>query len=130
MPQAKTERDNNLPQVLECLTSKCKYILSKPDRKRLDIGTRYIIPFITTGLATTVSYPLDTVRRILMLESYRGEALYTGLVDCARKVYRNEGKSSFFKGMSSSLYQSKAGALSLLLFDELRRLYYSSSKAF
>ena len=49
---------------------------------------------ITSGL---ISYPIDTVRRRMMMTS--GEAVkYKGSVDCAMKVIKAEGFMSLMKG--------------------------------
>jgi len=49
---------------------------------------------ITSGL---ISYPIDTIRRRMMMTS--GEAVkYSGSVDCCVKIIRAEGFMSLMKG--------------------------------
>jgi len=42
--------------------------------------------FVTVA-AGIASYPLDTVRRRLMMQSGRGDLLYSGTLDCFKKIY-------------------------------------------
>jgi len=46
---------------------------------------------IVTVSAGIISYPLDTVRRRLMMTSGQGEKLYNGTLDCFSKIYQREG---------------------------------------
>jgi hypothetical protein len=51
---------------------------------------------VTTG-AGIASYPLDTIRRRMMMTS--GEKVhYNGMLDAGRKIVAAEGVSSLFKG--------------------------------
>lgn len=76
---------------------------------------------ITIG-AGLASYPLDTVRRRMMMTS--GEATkYKSSFDCARQVYKNEGFQSFFKGAGANILRGVAGAGVLAGFDFLQAYY-------
>merc|ERR1711957_290137 len=50
---------------------------------------------IVTVSAGIISYPLDTVRRRLMMSSGQEVKLYTGTMDCMKKVLANEGPGAF-----------------------------------
>lgn len=74
---------------------------------------------ITAGLA---SYPLDTVRRRMMMTS--GEAVkYKNSMDCAMTIMRGEGIKSFFKGAGANILRGIAGAGVLAGFDKLQKVY-------
>jgi solute carrier family 25 (adenine nucleotide translocator) protein 4/5/6/31 len=74
---------------------------------------------IAAGLA---SYPLDTIRRRMMMTS--GEAVkYTSSLDCGRQIMAKEGVKSFFKGAGANVLRGIAGAGVLAGFDELRAVY-------
>jgi solute carrier family 25 (adenine nucleotide translocator) protein 4/5/6/31 len=74
---------------------------------------------ITAGLA---SYPLDTVRRRMMMTS--GEAVkYKNSMDCAMTIMRGEGIKSFFKGAGANILRGVAGAGVLAGFDKLKKVY-------
>jgi len=76
---------------------------------------------ITAGL---ISYPIDTVRRRMMMTS--GQAVkYNGSIDCARQVLANEGAMSFMKGAGANILRGVAGAGVLAGFDKFKEFYIS-----
>lgn len=48
---------------------------------------KYLVAQTVTALAGIASYPLDTIRRRMMMQSGRGEVLYTGSIDCGKKIW-------------------------------------------
>jgi len=76
---------------------------------------------VTAGLA---SYPLDTIRRRMMMTS--GEAVkYSSSIQCAGVIMKNEGFKSFFKGAGANILRGVAGAGVLAGFDKLKEVYIS-----
>lgn len=75
----------------------------------------------TTTLAGVVSYPLDTVRRRLMMQSGRADKMYNGTLDCYRKILANEGINAFFKGAFSNVLRGTGGALVLVLYSKIQK---------
>merc|ERR1711988_1550759 len=74
---------------------------------------------VTAGLA---SYPLDTIRRRMMMTS--GEAVkYSSSIQCAGVIMKNEGFKSFFKGAGANILRGVAGAGVLAGFDKLKEVY-------
>ena len=56
---------------------------------------------LTAGLVT---YPNDTIRRLLQVQGSRGtQTRYTGYWDCVRQTYRHEGLGRFYRGMTVNL---------------------------
>ncbi len=54
--------------------------------------------------AGVITYPNDTVRRLLQLQGSRGtETTYTGYWDCVRKTYRAEGLARFYRGATINI---------------------------
>ena len=77
---------------------------------------------VTTG-ASTASYPLDTVRRRMMMTS--GQAVkYDGAFDCFRKVVAAEGVASLFKGCGANILRGVAGAGVISLYDQLQVILF------
>jgi len=74
---------------------------------------------IAAGLA---SYPLDTIRRRMMMTSGAAEK-YTSSLDCFRKVVAKEGMSSLFKGAGANILRGVAGAGVLSGFDKVKLEY-------
>jgi len=83
---------------------------------------KFALGYAVTVSAGLISYPLDTVRRRMMMTS--GEAVkYKGSVDCASQILKAEGVSSFFKGAGANILRGIAGAGVLVGFDEFQRIY-------
>lgn len=78
---------------------------------------------VTTG-SGIVSYPFDTVRRRMMMQSGRPveEAQYKSTLDCWRKIAAEEGPGAFFKGAASNVIRGTGGALVLVMYDELKKV--------
>ena len=56
-----------------------------------------------------------------MMQSGRGDVIYKGTMDCARKIAVTEGSTAFFKGNLSNMYRSVGSSLVLVLYDEFKR---------
>ncbi|XP_018569865.1 ADP,ATP carrier protein 1 [Anoplophora glabripennis] len=95
-----------------------------PDPK----NTPFIISFLIAQTVTTfsgiVSYPFDTVRRRMMMQSGRakGDIMYKNTLDCWVKISKSEGPSAFFKGAFSNVLRGTGAALVLVFYDEVKAL--------
>jgi len=74
---------------------------------------------ISAGLA---SYPLDTIRRRMMMTSGAAEK-YSSSFDCFNKVLKAEGFGSLFKGAGANILRGVAGAGVLAGFDKVKLEY-------
>jgi solute carrier family 25 (adenine nucleotide translocator) protein 4/5/6/31 len=73
---------------------------------------------ITIG-AGLASYPIDTIRRRMMMTS--GEAVkYRSSMHCAAEIVKKEGVSSLFKGAGANILRAIAGAGVLAGYDWLQ----------
>jgi len=86
----------------------------------------WMIAQCVTTVSGIVSYPFDTVRRRLMMQSGRKEILYTGTLDCWRKIAAQEGPAAFFKGALSNVIRGTGGALVLVLYDEIQYFLFGT----
>ena len=77
-----------------------------------------------TTVAGIVSYPFDTVRRRMMMQSGRAKSdiLYKNTLHCWATIRKTEGTSAFFKGAFSNVLRGTGGALVLVLYDEIKNL--------
>ena len=82
---------------------------------------KWLYAQVVTVSAGIISYPLDTVRRRLMMQSGRPveEMVYKGTLDCFRVIAREEGVGAFFKGALSNIIRGTGGALVLVFYDTL-----------
>ncbi|KAJ8001236.1 hypothetical protein DPEC_G00192240 [Dallia pectoralis] len=94
-----------------------------PDPKNTHIFISWMIAQSVTAAAGIMSYPFDTVRRRMMMQSGRKTAdiMYTGTIDCWKKILKNEGGKAFFKGAWSNVIRGAGGAFVLVLYDEIKK---------
>merc|ERR1719153_877687 len=74
---------------------------------------------ITSGL---MSYPIDTIRRRMMMTS-GGGVKYKNSLDCGAQILKNEGFMSMMKGAGANVLRGVAGAGVLAGFDKFQAVY-------
>merc|ERR1712084_142684 len=94
--------------------------------KDAGIMLKWFVAQVVTVSAGIISYPLDTVRRRLMMQSGRPveEMIYKGTLDCFRVIARDEGVAAFFKGSLSNVIRGTGGALVLVFYDTLQSNFF------
>jgi solute carrier family 25 (adenine nucleotide translocator) protein 4/5/6/31 len=85
-----------------------------------NILAKFVVAQFITGTAGVMSYPLDTIRRRMMMQSGRADVLYSGTIDCGVKILKNEGVSAFFKGALSNFFRGIGASIVLVLYDEIQ----------
>lgn len=90
------------------------------DEAKANILYKWMIAQTVTACAGFVSYPFDTVRRRMMMQSGAEKQLYTGTMDCWYKIAKIEGRKAFFKGAWSNVIRGAGGAFVLVLYDEIK----------
>lgn len=89
------------------------------------IGAFFLGWGITIG-AGLASYPIDTVRRRMMMTS--GQAVkYRGSMHCFSEVVKNEGTKSLFKGAGANILRAVAGAGVLAGYDQLQMIFFGKT---
>jgi len=85
----------------------------------LTMGERYLAAQIVSIVAGTVCYPIDSIRRRLMMQAGlpREERLYNNSFDCFRRVIATEGARGFYLGIGPNLVRSFGAALLLVSYD-------------
>ncbi|CAH9074384.1 unnamed protein product [Cuscuta europaea] len=92
---------------------------SKPE---VALWKRWVAAQGVTTLAGLLSYPLDTVRRRMMMQSGSGAPpMYRNTLDCWKKIYKMEGPASFYRGALSNVFRSVGAAAVLVLYDEVKK---------
>ena len=82
----------------------------------------FALGWIVTIAAGLASYPLDTIRRRMMMTS--GEKVkYKSSLDCGMQILKNEGMRSLFKGAGANILRGIAGAGVLAGFDKAKYYY-------
>jgi len=95
-----------------------------------DLGINGILSKFFVAQATAIaagytSYPLDTVRRRLQMQSEkpRDKWEYKGTLDCFGKIMKKEGPAAFFKGAGANALRTVGSALVLVLYDQLKGVF-------
>ncbi|KAK7243585.1 hypothetical protein RIF29_38390 [Crotalaria pallida] len=79
----------------------------------------FALGWLITNGAGLASYPIDTVRRRMMMTS--GEAVkYKSSMDAFSQILKNEGAKSLFKGAGANILRAVAGAGVLAGYDKLQ----------
>lgn len=82
---------------------------------------RWVMAQLVTTTAGLISYPLDTVRRRMMMQSGMEKPMYNSTLDCWRKIHRTGGLISFYRGAVSNMVRSTGAAAILVLYDEVKK---------
>ncbi|VVC24603.1 Hypothetical protein CINCED_3A004726 [Cinara cedri] len=93
-----------------------------PDPKNAGFLLSWAIAQTVTTVAGIVSYPFDTVRRRMMMQSGRAKAdvIYKSTLHCWAQIAKTEGTNAFFKGAFSNVLRGTGGALVLVMYDEIK----------
>jgi len=73
-----------------------------------------------------VTYPFDTVRRRLQMESElpQDKRIYNGALHCVRKIISEEGAGALFKGAGANILRGTGAALVLVLYGEITAMLH------
>merc|ERR1712008_128518 len=90
--------------------------------KDASVAASFLLGWAVTVTAGLMSYPIDTIRRRMMMTSGSGTK-YKGSIDCAMQILKNEGFMSMMKGAGANVLRGIAGAGVLAGFDKFQSLY-------
>jgi len=82
----------------------------------------FLLGWVVTVVSGLASYPIDTVRRRMMMTSGTG-VFYKSSLDCGMQVIKNEGFMSLMKGAGANVLRGIAGAGVLSGFDVVKKAY-------
>jgi len=86
------------------------------------VGASFLLGWAVTITSGLMSYPIDTIRRRMMMTS--GAAVkYKNSLDCGMQVIKNEGFMSLMKGAGANILRGVAGAGVLAGFDKFKAIY-------
>jgi len=86
-----------------------------PSGKRDNFWTSFFLGWVSTLGAGILSYPLDTIRRCIMMRD--GHERYMGSWDCAIQIMKQDGVLGFFRGSACSTLSVIVGAASFCFCD-------------
>jgi solute carrier family 25 (adenine nucleotide translocator) protein 4/5/6/31 len=118
------------PSVAGIIVYRACYFGGYDTGKKLVLGDsknvilKFIFAQFITGAAGLVSYPLDTVRRRMMMQSGAKEKMYSGSMDAAVKILKKEGLGGFYKGALSNILRGAGASLVLVFYDVFHDLAF------
>jgi solute carrier family 25 (adenine nucleotide translocator) protein 4/5/6/31 len=92
------------------------------DSGLVGLASKFAIAQATAIVAGYASYPFDTIRRRLQMQSEKPKAewLYKGTTDCLLKIIKDEGTGALFKGAGANALRTVGSALVLVLYGEIK----------
>jgi len=84
---------------------------------------KFCVAYGVTTVAGLAAYPVDTVRRRMMMNSGSGTVKYASGLAAFGTIAKEEGTKAFFKGAGSNVLRGLAGTLVLVGFDECKKAY-------
>lgn len=97
-----------------------KHMLNGQGHTFNDVFHKWVLAQSTVYVASTVSYPLDVIRKRLIVDVASSEPQYRGTLDCIRRIARTEGVKGFFRFYGYDMVFRLGSGLVLVLYDELK----------
>ncbi|PFH37657.1 ADP/ATP translocase [Besnoitia besnoiti] len=102
-----------------------KAMLPAHEKTNRPLLRNFSIGLAVETAAGVIAYPLDTVRRRMMMQALRSDTLYKNTWDCTRRIATEEGITAYYKGCASNIVRGVGGAIVLVLYDEMKRFVVS-----
>merc|ERR1712113_678727 len=99
----------------------------KSENGALRAASKFVCAQVSAISAGYASYPFDTVRRRLQMQSEKpqSEWVYQGTADCFGKIIKDEGTGALFKGAGANALRTVGAALVLVLYSEITAAFGS-----
>jgi len=102
-----------------------KPVLLTGDMKDSFVGS-FLLGWAITNGAGLASYPIDTIRRRMMMTSGTGTN-YNSAFHCFQEIMKKEGVKSLFKGAGANILRAIAGAGVLSGYDQLQLIVFGKT---
>jgi solute carrier family 25 (adenine nucleotide translocator) protein 4/5/6/31 len=96
------------------------------DLSFIGIASKWAVAQFSVIMSGFVTYPFDTVRRRLQMESEKKveDRMYKGAMNCFSKILKDEGSAALFKGAGANVLRGTGAALVLVLYGEAKNFLY------
>lgn len=89
-----------------------------PEREKSFI-LRWIFAQAVVVFSETISYPTDTIKRAMMMQSINKEVKYKNSFHCFMELKNQHGFMGLMKGGFSNVVRGMGSSLCLVLYDEI-----------
>lgn len=88
------------------------------------VAAKFLIALSVDIFASLCAYPLDTIRRSLMMQSGKplSERLYHNTFQCGTTIFKSQGIRGLYKGAYTNSIRAFGSALVLVVFSEIKYL--------
>lgn len=96
-------------------------------------ATIHLLAASEAGVLTLlITNPLWVVKTRLILQYGKTTPnqvnLYSGMIDCLKKIYMNEGVRGYYKGLCPGLFGVSHGAIQFMVYEEMKNKYNQYQK--
>jgi len=91
-----------------------------PDPSQATFLKSWSIAQVNTTIAQFTIYPLDTIRRRIIMHGGGQRKLYKNSWDCLKVIYKEEGIKGFYKGTTANIARATGGALCMAFYDTIK----------
>ncbi|XP_027363432.1 nicotinamide adenine dinucleotide transporter 1, chloroplastic-like [Abrus precatorius] len=108
---------------------KIKLYLANKDNTAMDkLSARdvAIASSVSKIFASTLTYPHEVIRSRLQVQGHHSVKQYSGMTDCIRKVFQQEGLHGFYRGCATNLLRTTpAAVITFTSFEMIHRFLVS-----
>lgn len=83
---------------------------------------KWVLASATVYTSATITYPLDVLRKRLVVDAGSAHREYSGLLDAVRKTAAREGVAGFYRFYGYDMLFRVGAGLLLVVYDEMKRV--------